>query len=65
MTLRLADDQAALLEAMARVDEVSVSEAIRAAIDAQLAARRADPDFQLRLHRLIEVNQRWLEQLAG
>ncbi len=64
MTLRLADEQAALLEAMARVDEVSVSEAIRVAIDAQLEARRADPDFQIRLHRLIEVNQRWLEQLA-
>ena len=36
MTLRLSDELAADLEAMARVDDVPVSEAIRVAIDERI-----------------------------
>ena len=64
MTLRLSDEQAADLEAMARVDGVPVSEAVRAAIDDRIKARRGDKDFQERLRRLLEENQRALERLA-
>jgi predicted transcriptional regulator len=64
MTLRLSDELAADLEAMARVDDVPVSEAIRIAIDERLKARRDDKQFQARLRRLMAENQRALERLA-
>ena len=64
MTLRLSDEQAADLEAMARVDDVSVSEAVRAAIDERIKARRGDKQFQERLRRLLDENHRALERLA-
>jgi predicted transcriptional regulator len=64
MTLRLSDELAADLEAMARVDDVPVSEAIRVAIDERIKARRHDKQFQARLRRLMAENQRALERLA-
>jgi hypothetical protein len=64
MTLRLSDELAADLEAMARVDDVPVSEASRMAIDERLKARRDDKQFQARLRRLMAENQRALERLA-
>jgi predicted transcriptional regulator len=64
MTLRLPDELAADLEAMARVDDVPVSEAIRVAIDERIRARREDKQFQARLRRLMAENQRALERLA-
>jgi len=64
MTLRLTDELAADLEAMARVDDVPVSEAIRVAIDERIKARRDDKQFQARLRRLMAENQRALERLA-
>jgi predicted transcriptional regulator len=64
MTLRLSDELAADLEAMARVDDVSVSEAIRVAIDERIRARRDDKQFQTRLRRLMAENQRALERLV-
>ena len=64
MTLRLSDELAADLEAMARVDDVPVSEAIRVAIDERIKARRDDKQFQARLRRLMSENQRALERLA-
>jgi len=64
MTLRLSDELAADLEAMARVDDVPVSEAIRVAVDERIKARREDKQFQARLRRLMAENQRALERLA-
>lgn len=64
MTLRLSDELAADLEAMARVDGVPVSEAIRVAIDERIKNRRDDKQFQARLRRLMAENQRALERLA-
>lgn len=64
MTLRLSDELAADLEAMARVDGVPVSEAVRVAIDERINARRDDKQFQARLRRLMAENQRALERLS-
>jgi post-segregation antitoxin (ccd killing protein) len=64
MTLRLSDEQAADLEAMARVDDVPVSEAVRVAIAERIERRRKDGKFQARLRRLLEENRRALERLA-
>jgi post-segregation antitoxin (ccd killing protein) len=64
MTLRLSDAQAVDLEAMARVDGIPVSEAVRIAIEERIKARRTDREFQARLRRLMAENQRALERLS-
>jgi predicted transcriptional regulator len=63
-TVRLDDDQAAELEAIARVDGVSVAEEIRQAITVQIAKRREDEEFRARLRQSIQDNQKVLERLA-
>ncbi|MEX2196823.1 MAG: ribbon-helix-helix protein, CopG family [Thermoleophilaceae bacterium] len=64
MTLRLPDDKAAELEAIARADEMPISEAVRSAIEHHIESRRADKDFQARLASLIERDKEILERLA-
>jgi class 3 adenylate cyclase len=64
LTLRLPADQAAKLEAVARADGVSVSEAVRAAIQDRIEARRTDREFQARIKRMMEEERAVLEQLA-
>ncbi len=64
LSLRLPDEQAAALEVIAQADEMSVSEAIRQAIEDRINQRRGDAEFQQRLRRAIERNQRALELLA-
>lgn len=64
MTLRLRREQAAELEAVAAADGVSVSDAVRTAIDAHIATRRSDLAFQERLRRNIEEQREILERLA-
>jgi predicted DNA-binding protein len=63
-TMRIPEDKAAELEAVARADGMPVSEAVREAIDHHIEARRKDKDFQARLGKLIEDNQRVLDRLA-
>jgi predicted transcriptional regulator len=64
MSLRLDDDQARALGALAMADETSVSEVIREAIADRIEKRRADKDFQSRLKRAVERNREALELLA-
>ncbi len=64
MSLRLSEDKAAELEAVARADEMPVSEAVREAIDKHIAERRADKEFQKRLKRRLEEDREVLERLA-
>ncbi len=64
MTLRLQDELARELEAVARVDDISLSDAVRAAITEHVEARRADRAFQERLDRFMHENQAILERLA-
>jgi predicted DNA-binding protein len=65
MSLRLPESQAAELAAVARTDEVKISEAVREAIDKHIAARLSDPDFQKRLRRRLEDEHAILERLAA
>jgi len=65
MTVRLPVDQALALEAVARGDEMPVSEAVREAIDAHIEARRNDSAFRERLARRMEQDREILERLAG
>lgn len=64
-TMRLPEEKAAELEAVARADGVPVSGAVRDAIDHHIDARRKDKDFQARLSKLIEDDKRVLDRLAG
>lgn len=64
MSLRLPEEKAAELTAIARTDEMPVSETIREAIDRHIEARRADKDFQARLKRRLEEDREVLERLA-
>ena len=64
MTLRLPADQAEALEKVAEVDGMSVTEAIRVAIEEHIAARATDEEFRSRLKASIERNQQILDRLA-
>jgi hypothetical protein len=63
-TLRLATEQAETLEAIAAVDDVSMNEEIRQAIEAHIEARRSDPEFRKRLQASIRRNREILDRLA-
>ncbi|HEY6760495.1 MAG TPA: hypothetical protein VI318_13435 [Baekduia sp.] len=64
MTLRLDDELAAELEAVAQVDGTSVSDQVRSAVEDRIAARRADKEFQERRRKALEENRAALERLA-
>jgi len=64
MSLRLAEDLAAEMASICRVDGVTVSEGIRAAIYRHIVARRADKRFQERLREQLEKDREVLERLA-
>ena len=65
MSLRLPEEQAASLAAVARADDVPISEAVRAAIARHIEKRRADPQFQKLLKKQLEEDREVLERLAG
>lgn len=65
MTLRLTDEQAAELEAIARVENVPIAEEVRRALAEHIAARRSDQEFQARLRASLERNREILERLAN
>jgi predicted transcriptional regulator len=64
MSLRLEDEQARALNALAMAEETSVSEVIRDAIADRIEKRRGDKDFQDRLKRAVERNREALDLLA-
>jgi hypothetical protein len=64
MSLRLAEELGAEVEAIARVEKVSISETIRAALYSYIALRRADTDFQQRLRKRMEEDLAVIERLA-
>jgi predicted transcriptional regulator len=64
MTLRLEDELARELEALARVEDITVSEAVRQAIVEHVEAKRSDRAFQERLDQFMKDNQTILERLA-
>jgi len=64
MSLRLPEDLAAELAAVAETDEMPISEAVREAIDKHIAERRADKAFQERLKQRLEENRKLLKRLA-
>lgn len=63
-TIRQSSEQAAELEAIARVEGLPVAEVIRTAIAEHIEARRKDPDFRERLRQRLEEDQLVLQKLA-
>lgn len=64
LTVRLPDELAIDVEALARVDGVSINETIKVALSDAVARRRKDPAFKKRLRRIIEEDRALLERLA-
>ena len=64
MSLRLPEDLADEIAAVARTDEMPVTAAIREAIANHIAARRADKAFKDRLRKRLEEDREVLERLA-
>jgi len=64
MSLRLPEHLGAELQAVARAEEVPISEVIRAAIYKHIAERRADKGFQEQLRKRMEADREVLERLA-
>jgi hypothetical protein len=64
MSLRIDDEQARALEAVAKIEGTSVSAVIRDAIGERIEKRRTDAEFQRRLRATIEESREALELLA-
>ncbi len=64
MTLRLDDERAATLELMARAEDKSLTEAVRAAIDEHIESRKKDEAFMDRLKQRHERERELYERLA-
>ena len=64
MTLRLTSEQAEELEAVARAEGISVSEAVREAITEHIARKRSDKTFRDRLKAVMDRDREILERLA-
>jgi Arc/MetJ-type ribon-helix-helix transcriptional regulator len=65
MNLRIPEEMAAEIAAVARTEEVSISEVIRAAINRYLAACRVDQAFRERLKERLEEDREVLERLTS
>jgi predicted transcriptional regulator len=63
-TIRISDEQAAALEAVAMADETTVSEIVRDAISERLALLRKDKKLQARLDAALERRRGALDLLA-
>jgi hypothetical protein len=64
MTLRLSGVQADELEAVARAEGISVSDAVREAIAEHIDRKRKDKTFRERLRAVMERDREILERLA-
>jgi hypothetical protein len=63
-TVRLPDDEASDIEALARAEGISLNETVRRALVESIEKRRADPEFKARVRRIIKEDRELLERLA-
>ncbi len=64
LTVRLDHELAADTEALARAEGKSLNETVKQALKEAVERRRGDPEFKLRLRRIIEEDRELLERLA-
>jgi predicted transcriptional regulator len=63
-TVRLPDDVAADVEALARVEGQSVNETVKQALINEVDRKRSQPVFQERLRSIIEQDKELLDRLS-
>jgi hypothetical protein len=63
-TVRLPDEEATDVEALARAEGLSLNETVRKALVEAVERRRADPAFRDRVQRIIKEDRELLERLA-
>jgi predicted DNA-binding protein len=63
LSLRLSEELAAEIAAIARVDGMTLSKSIRQAIEKHIEARQGDPEFKKRLRKRLEEDREALERL--
>lgn len=64
MTIRLSPEQAEVLETVASVEQLPISDVIRAAISEHIELRRQDPAFRAGLEERIDRARRLLDRQA-
>ena len=64
LSLRLPEELASEIAAVARTDDMAVTAAIREAITNHIANRRSAKDFKERLRKQLEEDRKALERLA-
>ena len=62
MTIRLSADQAEALETVANVEDMPISDVIRAAISSHIETRKRDPHFQAGLKDRISSARKLLDR---
>ena len=65
LSIRVPPELASDLRAVARIDRVSISETMRAAMYRYITARRSEEDFKERVRQRLEEDREVLERLAG
>ncbi len=63
-TVRLPEEEATDVEALARAEGLSLNETVRRALVEAVEARRADPSFKAGVQRIIQEDRELLERLA-
>ena len=63
-TVRLPDEEAADVEALARAEGLSLNETVRRSLVEAVEKRRRDPKFKARVRRIIKEDRELLERLA-
>ena len=63
-TVRLPDEEATTVEALARAEGLSLNETVRRALVEAVEARPADLGFKARVQRIIKEDREPLERLA-
>jgi hypothetical protein len=63
-TVRLPDEEATDVEALARAEGLSLNETVRRALVEAVERRRVDPAFRDRVQRIIKEDRELLERLA-
>ncbi len=64
MTVRIDEELATELQAVARAEDVPASEAVRAALHQFIAARIADPEVRARLQKRLDEEREFLERMG-
>lgn len=64
MTLRLDDQDAAILEMIARIEGRPIADLLREAVERLIGQRGTDPEFMAQYHRSVEESSKLFERFS-